>query len=160
MRLEDPGWVDRTPFPSGTNKEVFDAEVSAIYLALSALDQRQEGDRQYTIFVDSSSAIARVRDDALHPGQRFAVAAIEVCSRVLSRNNDVTIRWVPAHSGATGNEVADRYAKSAATGKDPVEGIAEGYASETSLSHMTRVAIEARSRETTEWISAHVRPER
>ena len=100
-----------------------------------------------------------MRDDSPGPGQRFAVATIEVCSRILARNNDVTIRWVLAHSGAAGNEVADRHAKSAATGEDLVEELPEGYANETSLSHM-RVATEARSRETAEWISAHVRPER
>ena len=81
------------------------------------------------------------------------MAAIEVCSRILARDNDVTIRWVPAHSGASGNEVADRYAKSAAVGDAPVEVIPEGYGDEPSLSHMTRVATEARSRETAEWIS-------
>ena len=74
--------------------------------------------------------------------------------------SEVTIRWVAAHSGAIGNEVADRYARSAATGEDPVEEIPDGYAAETSISHMTRVAAEARARETAEWISAHVRPER
>ena len=88
------------------------------------------------------------------------MAAIEVCSRILARDNEVTIRWAPAHSGATGKEVADRYAKSAATGEGPTEEIPEGYVGETSLSHMTRVATEARSRETAEWISEHVRPER
>ena len=88
------------------------------------------------------------------------MAAIEVCSRLLARDNEVTIRWVPAHSGATSNEVTDRYAKSAATGDALVEEILEGYASKTSLSHMTSVATVARSRETAEWISGHVRPER
>ena len=38
--------------------------------------------------------------------------------------------------------------------------LAEGYAGETSLSHMTTVATEARSKETVEWIRTHVRPER
>ena len=88
------------------------------------------------------------------------MAAIEVCSRILARDNDVTIRWVPAHSGATGNEVADRYAKSVATGGAPVEEIPEGYADETSLSHMTRVAAETRSQQAAEWISRPVKPER
>ena len=111
---------------------------------------RQESYRRYTVFVDSTSAIARMRDDALGPGQRFAVAVIEVCPRVLPRNDDVTIRWVPAHSGAEDNKVADRYAKSAAIGGDLVEELPEGYSSETSLWHMIRVATEARSRETTE----------
>ena len=89
-----------------------------------------------------------MRDDSLGPGQRFAVAAIEVCTRITARDNSVTIRWAPAHSGAQGNEVADNYAKSAATEEEPVEAIPEGYAGETSLSHMTRVATEARSEET------------
>ena len=139
---------------------MFDAEVFAVYRALSVIEQRQERERRYTIFVDSTSAITRVGDDSLGPGQRFAVAAIEVCSRIITNDNSVTIRWVPTHSGATGNEVADRYAKSAATREETVEAIPEGYETETSLSHMTRVATEARSKETTEWITAHVRPER
>ena len=152
-------WTGRR-FQLGTNKEVFDAEVFAIYQALSTIERRQERGHSYTVFVDSTSAIDRVRDDELGPGQRFAVAAIEVCSRIITNDNSVIIRWVPAHSGATGNEVAGRYAKSAATGEEPVEAIPEGYAAETSLSHMTRVATEARSKETREWITAHVRPER
>ena len=41
-----------------------------------------------------------------------------------------------------------------------MEAISEGYAAETSLSRMTRVATEARSKDTREWITAHVRPER
>ena len=64
-----------------------------------------------------------------------------------------------AHSGAEGNEVADQYAKDAATGGAPTEELPEGYAGETPLAHMTRVATEARSKETTEWITAHVRPD-
>ena len=115
--------------------------------------------RHYTAFVDSTSAITRVRDDDLGPGQRFAVAAIEVCSRIRANDNSVTIRWVPVHSGAAGN-VADRYATSAVTGEEPVEAMPEGYTAETSLSHMTRVATEARSRETRKWITAHARSER
>ena len=56
--------------------------------------------------------------------------------------------------------MADRYAKDAATGRAPREKLPEGYAEETSLAHMTRVATETRSRETTEWITARVRPGR
>ena len=51
--------------------------------------------------------------------------------------------------------LADRYAKSAATGKASMEEIPERYGEKTSLSHMTRVATEARSRETAEWIWRH-----
>ena len=88
------------------------------------------------------------------------MASIEVERRIAAAGNMVTIRWVPAHAGAEGNEVADRYAKDAATGRAPGETLPEGYAGETSLAHMTRVATEARSRAEKDWIREHVRPER
>ena len=42
----------------------------------------------------------------------------------------------------------------------PRERLPEGYAEETSLAHMTRVATEARSKAMTDWITDHVRPGR
>ena len=80
-------------------------------MAGRALEQRNERDCEYTILVDSTSAIVRVRDDARGPGQRFGVAAIESETRLAATGNRVTIRWVPAHAGAEGNEVADRVCK-------------------------------------------------
>ena len=41
---------------------------------------------------DSTAAIERVWTDALGPAQRFAVAAIEVCNRIHTRGDRVTIR--------------------------------------------------------------------
>ena len=125
--------------------EVFDTETFAVYQALRALEQRQESGHRYTIFVDSRAAIDRVRSDNPGPGQRFAFAAIEICTRILERDNSVTIRWVPAHSGASGSQVDDEYAKTAATSDAPSVEIPDGYRKETSLSHMTRVATEDRS---------------
>ena len=78
---EEGGWTGRR-FQLGKNKEVFDAEVFAVWQALRALEQRNEHGREYTVFVDSTSAITRVRDDARGPGQRFGVAAIEVETRL------------------------------------------------------------------------------
>ena len=55
----------------------------AIYQALRVLDRCQESGHRYTVFVDSTAAIDRMRTDALGPGQRFAIAAMEVCDRLL-----------------------------------------------------------------------------
>ena len=153
--MEDPWGVDRPPFHLGNNKEVFDAEVYAIFRALSIIDQRQERGHQYTVFVDSTSAIDRVRSDSIGLGQSFAVAAIEACTRIMSRSNEVSVRWAPAHQGVLGNEKADEYAKAVAEGRqlEPDSDVPDEYRWETSLSHMTRVATEARSRTATQWIA-------
>ena len=45
------GWTG-CRFQLGKNKEVFDAEVFAIWQALRALEQRKESGRTYTVFVD------------------------------------------------------------------------------------------------------------
>ena len=50
------GWVGRR-FHLGNNKEVFDAEVFAIYQALRISDARQETGQMYTVFSDSQPAI-------------------------------------------------------------------------------------------------------
>lgn len=76
----------------GTNKKAFDAEVYVIYRALCVIDQKQESGHQYTAFVGSASTIERVRSNTIGPGQRFAVASIEVCSRILGGDNEATAR--------------------------------------------------------------------
>ena len=91
------GWAGHRYY-LGSNKEAFGAEVFAIYQELRTADQRQESGYRYTVFVDSTAAIDRVRTDAMGPGQRFTIAAMEVCGRLLARDNKVAIRWIPAHS--------------------------------------------------------------
>ena len=88
------------------------------------------------IFVDSTTAIARIQSDALGPGQCFATVAVEACTGILSRNNTVVVRWVPAHHNVPGNEMANRYAKAAAEGTVPDSAVADMLRWETSLSHM------------------------
>ena len=89
-------------------------------------------------------------------GQRFITAAIESCFRVLSRDNEVSIWWAPAHRGALGNEKADEYAKAVAEGNRPGDAVPNDYRWETSLSHMARVVAEARSRMTAQWTADRI----
>ena len=146
MRLEDLRLrargvsVDRPPLPSWQQQGGFRCG------GLCNLPGTQHhgpapGDRSaYTIFADSTAATERIRSDATGPGQRFAVAATEVCTRLVSRDNEVAIRWVPAQ----GNETADEMAKAAAEGNHPEDAIPDELRWETSLSHMARVATENR----------------
>ena len=107
----------------------------------------------HTIFVDSTSAIDRVRADSIGPGQAFAISAIESCGQIMTRGNEVTICWVPAHHGVPGNERADEFAKAAAEGTRPDSAVPDELRWGTSLSHMTRAAIEARTQRTSQWIA-------
>ena len=83
---------------------------------------------------------------------------MEVCDRVLIREGEVTIRWVPSHSGIPGNEKADQFVK-AATGRTAScsDGdIPEELRRKATLSQMTRSATEARSRASVERIASHL----
>ena len=128
------GWTGRR-FHLG-NKEVFDAEIHAIHQALSIMGQRQETGRRYTVFADSTAAIGGIRSDIIGPGQRFAVAAIEVGTRLMSRGNDVAIHWVPAHHMVQGNVTADEMAKAAAEGSSPGDGVLDELRWETKPSNL------------------------
>ena len=143
------------------NKEVSDAETFAIYQVLRVLDLRQETGRRYAIFSGSQSAIRRISSDGLGPGQQWARGAAEECTRLMVRQNRVTVHWAPAHNGMAGNEMTDDRAKQAAEGpfRDFSE-VPDQVRWQVSLSHLHRRVVEQRSRETALWAASHVRPER
>ena len=124
------------------NKKAFGAETLAILSPLRIFDQRKEKGRRYTIFADSTAAVGRARTDATGPGQFLARAAIEVCSRLAGRDNEVTIFLVQAHVGIPGNGEADRLAEEAAGGRS--EMVPDTYRREASLPHLSQVAAERR----------------
>jgi hypothetical protein len=159
VRLVVTQWPDRTPLlPRDKQGGIRCGDVRYL-LGAPGLGPAPGDWPSDTVFVDSTAAIDRVRTDALGPGQRFAIAAIEVCDRVLSRDNEVTIRWVPAHSKVAGNEQADKYAKATARRLAPHndgDDVPDELLTEASHSHMSRSATRASA----ERVTSHVRPER
>ena len=109
----DAGWTGRRSH-LGKNKEVFDAELYALYQAAKIVDERREEGQDYTILTDSTAALERAASNRMGPGQRFAVSIMEVHDRLANRGNALTLRWIPGHLGVEGNEFADEWANEAA----------------------------------------------
>ena len=150
-------WTGRR-FHLGDNKEVFDAEVFAIYQALRIFEARQQSGEEYIVFSDRQPAIRRAMSDSLGEGQYWVRAIIEVATQLVANSNVVWVLWVPAHAGIRGNKVADGMAKEAAG--DRAHDVPDEIRWQTSLSHLSRRAAEGRARATSQWVTDHVRPER
>ena len=61
-------------------------------------------------------------------------------------------------SGVMDNEMANQFAKGTASGLQ--HSVPDKQRWEASISHLSRVTSENRSKETAQWISEHIRPER
>ena len=89
-RTRERSWEDKR-FHLGDNKEVFDAEVFAIYQALRTFESRGRSGRRFAVFSDCQPAIQEAGSDALGPGQCWARAIIEVATRLVASGNEVAV---------------------------------------------------------------------
>ena len=111
--------TDQTPeyrccFSLGRTQEVFDAELTACLLACkkAVLRARQfSGFQSCWIFVDSLSAIQRLRYTRPGPGQAVTTTIHRQATHLQRLNIELHIAWVPGHVQIQGNEIADRLAK-------------------------------------------------
>jgi ribonuclease HI len=158
----DSEWQGRKIF-MGRNKEVFDAELYAIWVGLTAArDHKEEwaahltehgGPRVITIFTDAQAALKRIRNDEAGPGQWLARRIIRVERQLLVRQEGwlTEFRWIPGHKGIEGNEVADRWAKEGA-GASGAERLPREEESITTLAHVARGVTEKKWQEHLAWV--------
>ena len=133
----------------GSNKEVFDAELEAMRLALDSWTRPGH----LTICSDSQAAIARLRSTDVGAGQLVAVRILNaIAARHARGDGEVAVRWVPGHKGLEGNERADKAAKEAAAGSAPV---GPGY---TSIAFIRRVITERKWADAEAWLAKRRTP--
>ena len=89
---------------------------------------------------------------ACGPGQRFAIAIIEMCSRLTGRGDTLALRWVPSHPDT---ESAGDWARNLA--ESPKDAV---FLRKTSFVYMTRMATRPRSAAVEKWLGDYVKSDR
>jgi ribonuclease HI len=159
----DDTWQGRKMF-MGRNKEVFDAELYAIWLGLTAARDHQDewaavGPKSITIFTDAQAALKRIRNNDPGPGQWLARRILRTERQLRQAGWTTEFRWVPGHKGVEGNETADQWAKEAAEalGADRLPREDESI---TTLAHVARGVTEAKWNEHLAWVQERCRGKR
>ena len=95
-------------FHLGRNSTVFQAEVFAVSKTAEILLDKGLSRHRILINCDSKSAIQAINSTVIK--NRTPLKAVNLLNS-LGKSNEVTLSWIPAHSGFEGNELADRTAK-------------------------------------------------
>lgn len=133
----------------GHHKEILDAELFGILEAfkIAVKEKKRESYTILTIFCDSQTAIKRVQNDELGPGQAITKEIIQIAQKLTEEGVSIFIRWVPSHINIEGNEKADFLAKKAAN--KPKNVLINGYCS---FSHINRLIKHQKSEDTRKWL--------
>ncbi|KAJ5667634.1 hypothetical protein N7507_003498 [Penicillium longicatenatum] len=114
---------------------VYSAELTGIEMALDKFKSQSESS-ELVIFADSRAAIQAVQNPKRPSGQHILRAiyahvhelrtprTLTALSNPSDDEASISIRWIPAHVGVPGNELADVAAKNAALGGENAEGTA------------------------------------
>ncbi|KAJ5642579.1 hypothetical protein N7490_006579 [Penicillium lividum] len=112
----EPLVAERQHLGNSNQSTVYIAELSGIEMAIRHFSKSNpQPPRELVIFADSQAAIQAVQNPKRPSGQ-YVLHAIYTHIRALTPGLSVTIRWIPAHVGVSGNELADAAAKEAAKG--------------------------------------------
>ena len=99
----------------GNNATVFQAEVFAVGRTAFHLIFAETNNKSVVINCDSQAAIMALDNTKIK--SKTTLEAVLALNK-LGENNQVLIRWIPAHSGYLGNEKADSLAKRGANNTD------------------------------------------
>ena len=105
-----------------TGISIFTAELHAIHLAcntLLELQARPNAPVQAVILTDSKSALQALNSKKTKNRKEMVQEIQFLCHQLITKGLDLTLQWIPSHSGILGNDMADREAKCAVTEGTP-----------------------------------------
>ena len=89
---------------------IYAAELYAILLALNELSKQQH--KHYLLFSDSLSSLNSIGNKKIRSSHYFT-NFIKISQSLFTHSYNIIFRWLPSYVGITGNEKADKAAKSA-----------------------------------------------
>lgn len=94
------------------NLAVYTAELVAIWLALKWVEDNKP--IKAVIASDSSSALISIKNVVSESRQDIIYEIVQLGNNIIKSGVIISLLWVPAHIGVSGNEMADKLAKQAA----------------------------------------------
>ena len=92
----------------GAHATVFQAEITAINMAGSTLLDKNTTGKEIDFYIDSQSAIRVLEAYTLI--NKSVMECKRLCNKLCEMNNQLTLNWIPAHSGQLGKATVLRMA--------------------------------------------------
>ena len=98
---------------------VYTAELTAIQMAVTLFEEKNDEHTNVYIFTDNQSAIQAIDSPKRQSGQYIIKEILDVIDRIHEAKpvSTIHIEWVPGHKNIEGNERADQAAKAAAASR-------------------------------------------
>ena len=100
---------------------IFTAEMHAIQMACHALLDLPSPPTQAVILSDSRSALQALERKTTGNRKELAHEIHHLFHQIITRGTELTLQWIPSHTGIRGNDTADGAAKAAATQGRPID---------------------------------------
>ena len=93
---------------------VYSGELQGVAMALNSTSSpNRQPTQKVTIFTDNQSVIQAVSAPHVQSGQQILPFVVLAINKLRDQHIDVELRWIPAHIGVNGNEMAGKAAKEA-----------------------------------------------